>query len=155
MILLPLLLALATGADPAKKEPEKSSDTVKGLIKDAASGAATDDKKKPEGPDVSKLPFTPDTIKQIVATFQPQIQSCYEETLAAKDKAVEGKLMTRFVIAPDGSVKSAKIDKTKSTLKDAKLHDCVTAVLSTMLFPKPPSGKDQPIDYPFNLKAVH
>lgn len=153
MLLLPLLLALSLGADKPK-EPEKSSDTVKGLLKDAASGAATDEKKA-DAPDVSKLPFTPETIKQIVASYQPQIQTCYEETLAAKDKAVEGKLATRFVIAPDGMVKSAKIDKAKSTLKDPKLHDCVTAVLSTMVFPKPPSGKDQPIDFPFNLKAVH
>ena len=27
-------------------------------------------------------------------------------------------------------------------------------VLSTMVFPKPPDGKDHPIEFPFNLKAV-
>lgn len=105
--------------------------------------------------DVSRLPFTPDSIKKVVTFTQPQIQTCYEETLANKDKPIEGTLMTAFIITPDGLVKGARIDKKKSTLKESKLHDCVVAVLSTMQFPKPSDGRDQPIEYPFNLKAVH
>ena len=45
--------------------------------------------------------------------------------------------------------------KKGTTLKDPELHDCVVTVLSSMIFPKPPDGKDHPIEYPFNLKAVH
>ena len=30
-----------------------------------------------------------------------------------------------------------------------------TTVLSTLTFPQPPDGKDHPVEYPFNLKAVH
>ena len=106
------------------------------------------------GPDVSKMPFNQDSIKKVVTFHQPKIQACYEETLAAKDKAVEGALKTSWVITADGMVKSAKIVKKGTTLKDQKLQDCVIAVLSSMTFPKPSDGKAQPIDYPFNLKAV-
>lgn len=134
-----LVVALSLAADPP-------SGTMKNLLKDVAGG---------EGPDVSKLPFTPDSIKQVVLTFQPKIQGCYEEHIANKKKAPEGTLKTTFVITPEGLVKSAKVDKKASSLKDSGLHDCVVAVLSTMAFPKPPDSKDHPIEFPFNLKVIN
>jgi hypothetical protein len=110
--------------------------------------------KAPPELDVSRLPFTPDSIQQVIAHHKGQIQDCYEDTMAAKSKKVEGKLMTSFTITADGFVKSAKVLKKGTTLKDKGLHDCVVAVLTAMNFPKPPDGKDHPIEYPFNLKAI-
>jgi hypothetical protein len=104
--------------------------------------------------DVSRMPFTPDSIQQVIQHHKKQIQGCYEDHLAAKNKKVEGKLMTSFTITPDGLVKNAKVVKKGTTLKDAGLHDCVVAVLTSLTFPKPPDERDHPIDYPFNLKAV-
>jgi hypothetical protein len=138
-MMLALILSLSLAADP---KPAGTADAVKDALGE-----------KKGGLDVSKMPFTPDSIKQVVASYQAQIQGCYEEHLAAKDKAVEGSLKTSFIITASGLVKSAKVNKKTSTLKDARLHDCVVAVLSVMEFPKPPDGKDQPIEYPFNLKA--
>ncbi len=135
-----LLVVLVLAADPPAK-----NDAMKNLMKDAMA----------EGPDVSKLPFTADTIKQIVVSYQPKIQGCYEDHISNKKKAPEGTLKTSFVITPDGIVKTAKVDRKASTLKDPALHDCVVAVLSTMNFPKPPDSKDHPIEFPFNLKAQH
>ena len=160
MHVIAIALALSLHADPKAAPAPKQNDTMKGLVKDAVSaGAAASDSsaaaKAEEGPDVSKMPFSQDSIKKVVAFHQPKIQTCYEETLAGKDKAVEGTLKTSWVITADGMVKSAKIVKKGTTLKEQKLHDCVVAVLSAMNFPKPPDGKDQPIEFPFNLKAVH
>ena len=109
---------------------------------------------KSEGPDVERLPFTPDSIRQVVTYHQPRIQECYEDHMAEKDKKVEGKLKTSFTIDANGLVKGARVVKKASTLKDPNLHDCVVAVLSSMTFPKPPDGADHPIEYPFNLKAI-
>jgi hypothetical protein len=140
---LALAVALVVQADP-----EPNSGTVKGLIKDVGEAP------KVAGIDVSRMPFTPDSIKQVVLAAQPQIQGCYEETLASKGKAVSGNIKTHFVITPDGYVKGALVDKRVSSLKEPRLADCVVAVLSAMVFPKPPDGKDHPIDFPFNLKPV-
>jgi hypothetical protein len=153
MLTLALVVALSAGDKPAtapapdkkdapKAADPKAKDTAKGLLKD-------------DGPDVSKMPFTPDSIKQVVAANQAKIQECYEETLRDKNKAPEGVLKTSWQIDADGYVKNAKVDKKKSTLKEPKLHDCVVGVITAMVFPKPPDGKPQPIEYPFNLKAVH
>ncbi|HZI16857.1 MAG TPA: AgmX/PglI C-terminal domain-containing protein [Myxococcus sp.] len=109
---------------------------------------------KSEAPDVARLPFSPDSIRQVVLYHQPRIQECYEDFLVEKDRKVEGRLLTAFTIDANGLVKDAKVVKKSSTLKDPALHDCVVAVLTSMTFPKPPDGADRPIEYPFNLKAI-
>ena len=164
MTLIAITVALSLSAAPAAKHkgPAKpANDTMKNLVKDAVAPApapatsADGGIVERPGPQVEKMPFTPESIKTVVAYYQPQIQGCYEETLAVKDKDVEGKLMTSFVITPDGLVKNPAIVKKGTTLKDTRLHDCVIAVLSAMAFPKPTDAKDHPIEYPFNLKATH
>jgi hypothetical protein len=138
-MILTAIVSLALAAAPPVK-----TDTMKNLMKDAMA----------QGPDVSKLPFTQDSIKSVVLSYQPKIQGCYEDHISNKKKPPEGTLKTHFVITGEGLVKNAKVDRKASTLKDPSLHDCVSAVLSTMAFPKPPDAKDHPIDFPFNLKAV-
>ena len=164
MTLLAMTIAVTLcAAPPPKAKPAGAgNDTMKSLVKDAVAPAPaatpTADGgtvvERP-GPQVEKMTFNPDSIKTVVAYYQPQIQGCYEETLAVKDKAVEGKLVTSFVITPEGLVKKPLIVKKGTTLKDARLHDCVIAVISSMAFPKPSDAKDHPIEYPFNLKATH
>ena len=134
-VLLASAVALAQGA-PAKKPTGKPAAT------------------KPAEPDVLRMPFTPDSIRQVMQFHAPKIQDCYEDHLAAKNKKVEGKLLTSFTITPDGLVKDAKVLKKGTTLNDTGLHDCVVAVLTSLYFPKPADGRDHPIEYPFNLKAV-
>ncbi len=165
MNLIAIAVALTLAADPApakaKAPKEKTGKTMKALVKDAATAPTATDAgvaeapARPSGyPDIDNLPFTPLSIQTVVTFFGPQIQGCYEETLAGKDKALEGKLMTSFVIMPSGLVKKAAVVKKGTTVKEPKLHDCVIAVIGTMQFPKPADGKDHPIEYPFNLKAI-
>lgn len=141
-----LLLAAVIAQQPAPAE----GSAVQNMVKDALTQPEASD-----GPDVTKMPFTPDSIRKVVAFHQPKIQACYEEHLASKgNKKVEGVLKTHWLITAEGYVEKAAVLRKGSTLKDPKLHDCVTAVLASMNFPKPPDGKPQPIDFPFNLKAV-
>lgn len=120
-----------------------------GMPPSAAESAAP-----PRPLDVSQMPFTPDSISQVVRAHQQEIQDCYEKTLAARDERLEGRLMTHFVITPQGTVKNAQVVKKQTTLKDKSLHACVVGVLNKLNFPKPPDKKDHPVEYPFNLKAV-
>ena len=158
--MLKLCLVLALAAAPKKGGgTDTQKDAIKGAIAVDSGGASdagvAEEAAPAEGPDVRKMPFTPESVKTVVAYWQPKIQTCYEETLATKDKAVEGVLRTKWVVGSGGIVKKAEVVKKGTTLKDPKLHDCVITVLSSMTFPKTPNGKDQPIEFPFNLKAVH
>lgn len=108
----------------------------------------------PKGPDITKMPFTKDSIQKVVGSHQEQIQSCYERTMAEKERVVEGKLMTAWTITPEGLVKNAKVLKKGTTVRDGDLHKCVEAVLVSMTFPSPGANKEVPIEYPFNLKPI-
>ncbi len=142
-MLIALVVSLTLSAEP-------QSQTVKELVKEAVT-------QPNDGPDVSGMPFTPESIKTVVVHYQPKIQGCYEEYLASlkTKKPPEGKVVTSFIITGEGFVKKAAVNKKTSAVKNAAMYDCMVAVISTMVFPKPPDGKDQPIEYPFNLKAVH
>jgi hypothetical protein len=152
--LLPVLF-LTLGLGPSGALAQGSSSKKKAAPAAPKSEAApAKPAPKNDGLDVSKLPFTPDSIRIVMEHHMPRIRECYEDTMVEKDKKVEGLLRTTFTITADGTVRSAKIDKHGSTLKDAGLNDCVVAVLSSMDFPKPPEGREVPIEYPFNLKAI-
>jgi hypothetical protein len=144
---LALALALAAAADagnPPVSPPATSTDGRPPA--EAAAPAST--------LDVQKLPFTPDSISLVVRAAQPQIQECYEKTLAARNEKLQGRLMTQVVITGAGTVKGAKVVKQGTTLKDKDLHACVVGVLGKLTFPRPPNAKDHPVEYPFNLQAV-
>ncbi|MGZ3458264.1 MAG: AgmX/PglI C-terminal domain-containing protein [Archangium sp.] len=139
----------STKHDPAPKAAEADP-----------SGAPAQEKKKaepvrPPPPDVSRMPFSPDSIREVMQYYSRDIQECYEEILATKGSHVEeGRLMTTFTITPDGFVRNAKVAKAGTTLKNPRLHECVVNVLSSITFPQPPDRREYPIEYPFNLKAI-
>jgi hypothetical protein len=106
---------------------------------------------------VEQMPFTPDSIRQVMGHHVDQIQGCYEEWLAGKgNKTPQGKLVTAFTITPRGLVKGAKVlnKGTDWALRDPALKECVVGVLTALTFPKPADGREHPIEYPFNLKAI-
>lgn len=108
-----------------------------------------------KGPDITRMPFTADSVKQVVAFHQDLIQGCYERTMKEKEKVVEGKLMTSWTITAEGLVKNAKVHKKGTSVRDPELHQCVEAVILSMTFPSPGTNKEVPIEFPFNLKPVH
>ncbi len=146
---LALFVSASAFAADAKRE-----DAKKAMEEAAGAASAPAETKAPEGLDVSKMAFSPVSIRTVVQHYQPQIQACYEDNLATRETPIEGKLMTSFVITPEGLVKNAKVQKKGPLGKETRLHDCVVAVLSAMTFPKPVDNRDHPIEYPFNLKAI-
>jgi len=124
------------------------------LAASSASSASPDGGAEAVGPDVTKMPFNQESIRKVVQAHQPGIQDCYEQILAGKSNVVEGKLRTSWIITAEGLVKSAKVLPKGSSIHDEKLNDCVVSVLTVMNFPKPPDGREHPIEYPFNLKAI-
>ena len=130
------------------------------LLLAASAGAQTPDGGTPGAAaqkpplDLEVMPFNNESVKKVVAYNGYKIQACYEEMLAGKEKPVEGKVMTSFVVTPEGLVKNARVLAKGTTLKDPKLHACVVEALGTFVFPKPSDRRDHPLEYPFNLKAV-
>jgi hypothetical protein len=147
-----MLLPLALLAVLVPGAPDAGAPLVAPVT--AAPGARPDSDAGPKAMDVSQMPFTPDSITLVVRMHFAEIQSCYEKALAARNEKLQGRLMTHFVITGAGTVTGAQVLKRGTTLKDKDLQACVVGVLGTLRFPKPPDGKDHPVEYPFNLQPV-
>jgi hypothetical protein len=100
--------------------------------------------------EVAGMLFDQESIRQVVGFHMPEIQECYEQVLADTGKKLEGKVVVRFVITPEGRVSEAKPLPKKSTLRDERVVSCVLA-LRGWAFPKPTDNRDHPVEYPFTL----
>ena len=108
-----MVVVLGSGLAFAQGSPVKKGASAKDTAPEAA--APAQEKKKaepvrPPPPDVTRLPFTPDSIREVMQYHSRDVQECYEELLAMKgNKVEEGRIMTTFTISPDGFVRNAKV----------------------------------------------
>jgi hypothetical protein len=75
----------------------------------------------------------PEEIQARVRASWGSIRTCYEELLS-RDATAEGKVMMNFVIGKDGKVEKASLGE-ETTLKDAKLEECILAYTRKLEFP--------------------
>lgn len=149
MIIQSLILAAALAQAPVTGT---GSDLNQGDVAPQTDGGAPEAKKP--GPDVSKMPFTPYSIQQVVKFHLPEIQKCYEQVVLEIGGAPpEGRVVVNFTIMPNGLTSQTKIDRKKTSIKNDRIHDCVTDGVRMWEFPKPSDNREHPIEYPFDLKV--
>ena len=83
-------------------------------------------------------------IRRVIRRHRRGMQACYERQLRS-DPTIEGRLVVRFTITPDGDVAIAII--TENDTSDSDLGDCVLAELRRMTFPE--SDTSIEVTYPF------
>jgi len=130
------------------------SELNQGDVAPNANGTPAAPAKKP-GPDVSKMPFTPYSIQEVVKFHLPEIQKCYDDVVLEIGKSTpEGKVMAVFNVMATGLTDKVKVDRKKTTIKNQRIQDCVTDAIRGWEFPKPTDGREHPIEYPFDLKVA-
>lgn len=86
-----------------------------------------------------------EVIRRVIRHNVGRIRYCYERRLAANPK-LQGKVVVRFVIGPQGNVTNAL--ETSSTISDKDLSSCVVGAFRSMVFPKPKGGGIVIVSYP-------
>jgi len=89
--------------------------------------------------------LTPGEIDSVVKSRRGLYRSCYQKQLN-RMRELSGKLVVRFRIDADGKVKSAKVVRSKSTLRNAAVEDCVTRHIMRLQFPAKGGAL---VNYPF------
>jgi TonB family protein len=84
-------------------------------------------------------------IDREVRRHRAQVTFCYNKQLL-RHPNLSGKVLLRWIISMDGSVKGAKIKSSSLGNKDAE--SCMVRALESWRFPKPEGGVVQ-VDYPF------
>lgn len=112
----------------------------------AATAPAASASKASDGPDRNL-----NDIQAIVANNRDTFRACYDKAAKAHP-GIKGTYTLKFVVNPDGSIKSAEGDSTKSEIHAAELDSCAIAALKTLKFPPSKRGMESAVSYPFNFK---
>ena len=127
--------AAATAASPAAPASPASP---------AAAPAASAGKSS-DGPDRNL-----NDIRAVVASNRDAFRACYDKAQKAHP-GIKGTYTLKFVVNPDGTVKSAEADSTKSEIHAADLDTCAVAALKALKFPPSKRGMESSVNYPFNF----
>lgn len=87
-------------------------------------------------------------IRERIASSIGDVRWCYETAQTWKPD-VAGRVVVRFVIAPDGGVANAAVDANDTGFED--LGCCIARKVSTWTFPAPEGGGIVLVTYPFVL----
>jgi hypothetical protein len=88
------------------------------------------------------------SIGEYVRAHLAEITSCYEERLMAR-KSLQGRLIARFDIGPDGRVIAASAEG----IEDRELIRCTTEAMRSWRFGRPASGGKLRVAYPFVFRS--
>ena len=89
-------------------------------------------------------------IRAIVASNRDSFRACYDKSLKAHPD-IKGTFILSFVLNPDGTVKSAQADQSKSQIHAADVETCAVAALKALKFPPSRKGMESTVNYPFDF----
>ena len=137
---------LTTYPQPSPVPPEPLPAAATGPSAPAPAPAPAASAKAVEGPD-----RTINDIQTVVASNRDAFRACYDKALKAHP-GIKGKYTLKFVVNPDGTVKSAEADATKSDIHASDLDSCAVAALKALKFPPSKRGMESAVNYPFEFK---
>jgi len=92
-----------------------------------------------------------DEVGKVIHAKISEIRYCYESSMLRKPE-LEGKLVIDFVISNAGRVRTANVKET--SVQDERLNECILKRLARWEFPKPKSGVEVAVSYPFIFKRL-
>ena len=132
-------------SEPSPVPPEPVPAAATSSSTPAPAPPAASASKTSEGPDRSL-----DDIRAIVTNNRDTFRACYDK--AAKSRpGIKGTFTLKFVVSPDGTVKSAEADSTKSDIHAPELDTCAVAAFKALKFPPSKRGMESSGHYPFNF----
>jgi hypothetical protein len=84
-------------------------------------------------------------VERVIKSRSGLIRACYQRELD-KTRGLSGKLSVTFTIGADGTVKAARVDPGKSSLRNAEVESCVKRQIQKLRFPAKGGGV---VNYPF------
>ena len=92
-----------------------------------------------------------EVIRRVVRRHINEVKFCYEQQLNARPD-LQGRVTTRFVISPTGSVQSAMV--ANSSLRNQAVESCIVRAVRRWTFPAPDGGGVVVVNYPFLLDSA-
>lgn len=93
-----------------------------------------------------------EAVRRAIRSNKNAFQACFNREYN-KNSSLEGKVIVVFEIHEKGIAKNARIDKSKSTISNAAVEECVRLRMLAIRFPEPPTGSFAEIVFPFAFKG--
>ncbi len=145
-----------TAATPpaADSKPAEAPADAKPAATESA-GSASADAPAASADDAAASGGDPDTrtmevIAAVVKEHRKDARACYEKG-AKQVPGLKGDLVVHFVLKPNGKVKSAELNKERSTITEPSVVSCVIDVITAIEFPRSSRGMETAVNYPFNF----
>jgi hypothetical protein len=87
-------------------------------------------------------------VTGVIQTHLPALDACYTSEVA-KNPELAGKVLVKFSIQQDGTVKNARTEST--SLRHEPTESCLADVVSTATFPALERGKLAVVQFPFTF----
>ncbi len=89
-----------------------------------------------------------EAVRRVVRSALAAFKACYDREFK-KDTNLEGKVVISWEIHEKGVAKNAQIVKSKSTIGNSTVEECVRSRMLSLRFPEPPAGSFAEVTYPF------
>jgi outer membrane biosynthesis protein TonB len=89
-----------------------------------------------------------EAVRRVVKSALAQFKACYEREYRMNSK-LEGKVVIQWEIHEQGVAKNAKVVRSKSTINNSAVEECVKNRMMALKFPEPPPGTAAEVTYPF------
>jgi hypothetical protein len=93
-------------------------------------------------------------VRALVVAHDAEVRSCRERALQ-EHPDLDGELVITWVIDPKGNVNGTAVDESRSTVSDASLFGCISAVIKRIQFAASPGGFETRTSYPFRVHPRH
>ncbi len=93
-----------------------------------------------------------EAVRRVVRSALSAFKSCYDREYK-KDTKLEGKVVISWEIHEKGVAKNAQVVKSKSTIGNSAVEECVRSRMLSLRFPEPPAGSFAEVTYPFLFRG--
>jgi len=90
-------------------------------------------------------------VRRVIGRHRNEVRYCYEKELLG-DKDLHGKIVVRFLIAPNG--RTLKPSVHQATLNSKEVQRCILQRIGRWVFPQPTNGGLVEVTYPFIFKTI-
>ncbi len=91
-----------------------------------------------------------EVIRRVIRRHRNEVRFCYEQGLQSQPD-LEGRVTTRFVISPTGTVTTSLV--ASSTVRHPPTEQCIVRAIRRWTFPSPDNGGIVSVTYPFVLQT--
>ncbi|WNG40510.1 AgmX/PglI C-terminal domain-containing protein [Archangium violaceum] len=88
-----------------------------------------------------------ESIREVIGSHREEIRDCYLQALRTRGSIPDGKVVVRFGILADGTVKECQVEF--SSMDSPMLERCVQDRVLTWVFPREDAPRTTIVTYPF------